>query len=354
MLIRVNLASFPLGKTLAKDLYSADGHLLMPKGLVLKDHHLQQLVQRGYQYIFILEEEDNKSKSISTSATEKAQTESRLPQAFSNAVEGIRDMMSSVSSGHMVKPSEVEESINIIYPEVIGTNNVLKQLSNLRKKDEYTLQHSVSVGVMAIKIGQAMELPADQLKNLGVAGLLHDIGKCKISLEIINKPGPLNAEEFKEIQKHPIYGYQIVKDIKLADTGIASAVLQHHEHQDGNGYPMGTTGEQISLYANIIAVADVFDALTSDRAYRPRMPLLEASEMIVKNTCGHLDPVIARRLLAYILDIMTGETVILNTGEKATVVMINELDPTRPLIKIGDQFVDLKVQRNLSIQSLVS
>ncbi|MDD2619757.1 MAG: HD-GYP domain-containing protein [Syntrophomonadaceae bacterium] len=346
MLIRVDLTTFSLGKTLAKDLYSSDGQLLMPKGIILKEFHIQQLLQRGYEYIFILEDEG----AILSPIVENT----RLPEVYTNTVETMRDMMSAVSAGHMVKPSEVNESIDVLLPEVTGTNNVLKHLLNLRNKDEYTLQHSVSVGVMSIKIGQAMKLTAQQLRNLGIAGMLHDIGKCKMSNDIINKPGPLDAAEFKEIQKHPIYGYQIVNEIKLKDPDIATAVLQHHEHQDGHGYPLQTKGEDINLYGNIIAVADVFDALTSDRAYRPRMPLLKAIEHIVKGTLGHLEPMVARRLFKYILDISIGETVILNTGQKATVVLINETDPTRPLVKIEEEFIDLKTEQNIFIQDLLS
>lgn len=349
MLIRVDLATFPLGKTLAKDLYSSDGRLLMPRGIILKEFHLQQLLQRGYEHLFILEDE-----SMGQSNSASSQEDTRLPEVYSNTVENMRGMMTAVSEGHMVKPSEVNESIDILLPEVTGTNNVMKHLLNLRNKDEYTLQHSVSVGVLSIKIGQSMKLSDKQLKNLGIAGLLHDIGKCKISLEIINKPGPLDADEFKEIQKHPLYGYQIVNDIKLPEPDIATAVLQHHEHQDGQGYPLHTRGEDICLFANIIAVADVFDALTSDRAYRPRMPLLKAIDHIVKGTLGHLEPVVARRLFTYILDISVGEPVLLNTGETATVVLINEIDPTRPLVRIGNRFIDLKTEKDVYIQDLLT
>lgn len=349
MLIRVDLATFPLGKTLAKDLYSSDGRLLMPKGIILKEYHLQQLLQRGYERIFILEDEN-----INQSPSSSLDDDTHLPEVYANTVENMRDMMAAVSTGHMVKPSEVNESIDMLLPEVTGTNNVMKHLLNLRNKDEYTLQHSVSVGVISIKIGQAMKLADTQLKNLGIAGLLHDIGKCKIPIEIINKPGPLDAAEYREIQKHPVYGYQIVNDIKLQDPDIAIAVLQHHEHQDGQGYPLKTRGEDITLFANIIAVADVFDALTSDRAYRPRMPLLKAIDHIVKGTLGHLEPVVARRLFTYILDISVGESVLLSTGETATVILINEIDPTRPLVRIDNRFLDLKTEKDIFIQDLLT
>ncbi|MDD2511102.1 MAG: HD domain-containing protein [Syntrophomonas sp.] len=357
MFIRTDITSLPLGRRLAQDIYSFDGQLLMSKGRVLQESHLQQLLQRGYDYIYILEDEnkdDMHESQISEGSGFKSLTNEQLPKAFSTSVESMRQMMDRVSSGHMIKTDEVEECIDLIYDHVLQTYNVFKHLQDLRNKDEYTLQHSVSVGVLSIKIGQSLGLDADKLKNLGVAGILHDVGKSMISLDIINKPGPLDASEFQEVQKHPVYGYQIVNEIKLGDHNIAQAVLQHHEHQDGNGYPLGVRGDKINCFARIIAVADVFDALTSDRPYRSRMPLLQAADIIVKSSCGQLDPLASRRLISYILDITTGEKVILSTGEEATVILKNEVDPARPLVRIGERFLDLKTSRDIFIKGFVS
>ncbi|ABI69192.1 HD-GYP domain-containing protein [Syntrophomonas wolfei] len=348
MFVRVDISSLPLGKRMAQDIYDFDGHLLISKGIVVQESHLQQLRQRGYEYVYIQEEDEVNENSLNQGIAYL--TDKQLPKAFSASVEGMRQMMDKVSSRHMIKLGEVEECIDLVYDHVLQTYNVLKHLQDLRNKDEYTLQHSVSVGILSIKIGQSLGLDADKLKNLGIAGLLHDIGKSMISLDIINKPGPLDDKEFKEIKKHPVYGYQIVNEIKLEDQDIPQAVLQHHEHQDGNGYPLGIRGDRINSFARIIAVADVFDALTSDRAYRPRMSLLQAVDIIIKSSCGQLDPLASRRLLSYVLDITTGEKVILSTGEEATVILKNEVDPARPLVRIGDNFLDLKTNRDVFIK----
>ncbi|WP_061215277.1 HD-GYP domain-containing protein [Syntrophomonas wolfei] len=348
MFIRADISGLPLGRRLAQDLYAFDGHLLVAKGIVLQESHLQQLRQRGYEYVYIQEEDEVNENSLNQGIDYLI--DKQLPKVFSISVESMRHMMARVSSGHMIKAVEVEECIDLVYDHVLRTYNVFKYLQNLRNKDEYTLQHSVSVGILSIKIGQSLGLDTDKLRNLGIAGLLHDIGKSMISPDIINKPGPLDENEFKEIQKHPVYGYRIVNGIKLQDYDIAQAVLQHHEHQDGNGYPLGVQGDKINDFARIIAVADVFDALTSDRAYRPRMPLLQAVDIIIKSSCGQLDPLASRRLLSYVLDITTGEKVILSTGEEATVILKNEVEPARPLVRIGDNFLDLKTNRDVFIK----
>lgn len=349
MFVRSELSNLPIGRELAQDIYADNGQLLIRKGVMLQESHLLRLRQRGYEYIYILEDGADIDKLSVINPDPKSSVEKRLSRVFEVAAQNMRKMMERVAAGHLIKPDEVEESIDIIHKDVISTHNIIKYLQNLGDRDEYTLHHSVSVGVLSIKIGQAMHLNDSTLRNLGIAGMLHDIGKCRIPLEIINKPGRLNEFECEKIKKHPSYGYQIVKDIRLEDQDIALAVLQHHECQDGKGYPLGIKGNRINLYARIIAVADVFDALTSDRAYRSRMPLLQAAD-IIKNSYGQLDPQIAGHLFHHIMDITAGEKVILSTGEEATIILQNEADPDRPLIKIGDIFLDLKKRHDIYIK----
>lgn len=353
MLTRVGASSLIEGKVLARDIYSPNGQLLLHQGTVLKPAHLKKLNQMGCQDIYIYQDEadsmipDNEPDKFAFGSENE---ETLLPHVFNYAAEHLREMMQGIEAGHSVRKTEVEETFNLLYPEVMNTNNVIRCLGNLRKKDEYTLQHSVSVSVIAIKIGQVMGLTSVELKEIGIAGLLHDIGKCKIPLDILNKPGALSREEFKEIQKHPVYGYQVVSKIPFLDTNIMMAVLQHHEHQDGKGYPLHTIGRNIHIYSSIVAVADVFDALTSDRVYRPRMSLLQAAAEIVRNSCGHLEPHVTQQFFDYLSAVAPGETVLLNTGEEATVIMMNKNEPVCPLVMVGDRFIDLNVVRDIYIQ----
>lgn len=342
-MIKINLATLPLGRELSKDLYGPDGQLLLKSGVILKLSHIDKLQQIGYESVYVISED----------TVEKGE-EGELPVVFLEAVENVRSLMTNVTQGHMVESQELEETMDLLFPEIIGTNNVFKFLSHLRHRDEYTLQHSVSVAVISIKIGQTLKMLPEELRNLGIAGVLHDIGKCRISLDIINKPGALNDKEFKEIQKHPQYGFEIVQNFNFPDPNIEKAVLQHHEHQDGSGYPLKVKADDIHLYSRILAVADVFDALTSDRVYRAKMPLLQAASLIHKSSYGHLDPQITYRLFNYIVNIFPGENVVLNTGEKAKVIKMNPGDPTRPLVQIGDRFVELEKERNIFIEDMLS
>lgn len=344
----MDVSTLVIGQTLGRNIYDSNGQLLLLKGTVMEEHHIQKL-KLSYNEIFILAEQAN----ICNENNYEEDKNTNLAVVFDEVTYIFRDLMYKISQGHSVKKNEVEESVKLLYPEVMNTNNILKHLRNLRNKDEYTLQHSVSVSTIAMKLGQAMKISQEAVKNLAVAGLLHDIGKCQVPLEILNKPGPLNPDEFKEIQKHPLYGYKIVNELGYNDRGIVTAVLQHHEHQDGKGYPFRIIGKNIHEYSSIIAVADVFDALTSDRVYRPRISIFQAVNEIIKNTFGHLEPMVSKRLVTYILDIAPGENVILNTGEQGTIVLIDDVEPTRPMVRVKDRFINLKSERDIYINDIL-
>ncbi len=334
---------------LGRNIYDDSGRLLLPRGTILQMSHINQLLNMGYDKLAIRSETDLDNESENETSGET----NPLTQAFTVAVDNLRDLMSKVSTGHLVGPGEVEETIELVFPSVLETNNILLNLQDLRRKDEYTLQHSVSVSVVSIKIGQLMRMPQHDLKILGMAGILHDIGKCKIPLDILNKNGSLSEEEFREMQKHPIYGYEIVKEMKLGDPRIMLAVLQHHEHQDGKGYPLKLAASKIHLFSKIIAVADVFDAMTSERPYRGKMALFKAMNEILTSSVNHLNPEVVSKLRTYVLSICPGASALLNNGDVGRIVMMNTDEPSRPLIQIGEQFINLREHRDLWVKDII-
>ncbi|RZA07312.1 MAG: HD-GYP domain-containing protein [Proteobacteria bacterium] len=154
-------------------------------------------------------------------------------------------------------------------------------LIRLSSHDHYTYQHSVGVGLNAIALGKRLKLASDQdLVDLGIAGLLHDIGKTKVAPEIINKPGPLDKDEWDEMRQHSTWGYEILKDNRDVSQRAKLAVLHHHEENSGGGYPHGLTDNQISVFAKIVTIADIFNALTTDRTYSKAKTPFESFKLI--------------------------------------------------------------------------
>ena len=166
-------------------------------------------------------------------------------------------------------------------------------------KDPYTHGHTRRVSMYAVAIGRRLRLSARELEDLRMAAILHDVGKIGVPEAILNKPGRLTKEEFDQMKQHPVRGYQIVARIP-AMARLTPAILYHHERYDGKGYPEGLAGEEIPLAARILAVADAFDAMTSDRPYRPGMPLDQAVEELKRNRGTQFDPQVVDAMLEYI------------------------------------------------------
>lgn len=169
-------------------------------------------------------------------------------------------------------------------------------MNTLYEKSNREMMHSSRVGHICEKIGMRMKLDQDEINQIRTAGLIHDIGKMGIDEKILNKPGALNQEEWKEIQRHPEIGYRILSSVNEFSE-MANCILEHHERWDGRGYPKGLKGEEISLQGRIVAVADSFDAMTSDRTYRKGLAPDEAIAEIKRCAGTHFDPLVAKILV---------------------------------------------------------
>ncbi|MFG6327954.1 MAG: HD-GYP domain-containing protein [Lachnospiraceae bacterium] len=204
-------------------------------------------------------------------------------------------------------------------------------INALKTSDEYTFKHSVDVATMSMIIAKNMGYSQDDIYSIGVAGLLHDIGKSKVPLEILNKPAKLNDEEFKVMKNHTVFGYEIIKEKENFSQAIALAVLQHHEKMNGRGYPLGVKADKITDFAKILSVVDVYDALVTERPYKKALSQRTAIEMIMSMT-EELDikamKVFFKTVILYPVDTI----VELSNGEKAKVVKNNEGSVLRPTV----------------------
>lgn len=185
--------------------------------------------------------------------------------------------------------SALSETISQIIVSVKSAKDILVNINDLKDYDDYTYHHCLSVAVLAIAIGVTMGLDDKQLAGLGMSAILHDMGKILIPIEILNKPSRLTNEEFEVIKQHPNLGIQYLSRHNLIDADIYSGVAMHHERVDGAGYPNGRTENDIPLFAKIISVADVYDALTSQRPYRTPMQPFEAIEYLMAGCSSAFD-----------------------------------------------------------------
>ncbi len=210
------------------------------------------------------------------------------------------------------------------------------QMIALQNYDDYTYKHCLRVSMLSTGIANELHLSQDDIREVIIAALLHDIGKSNIDHEIIAKPGKLTNEEFDKIKQHPYIGYQILKRTGGYGANILAGVLFHQEKYDGSGYPTGIAGKKIPLIARIITVADVFDALTSNRPYRKPWSVAETEEYILGGCGIHFDFDVASAFLRSFNPYPVGTVVSLSDGRHGVVIRHNS-NVLRPVVRIHDK-----------------
>ena len=190
--------------------------------------------------------------------------------------------MDSIRYGNSLNVMPVRNSVCKMIDELMDVSDTMVNLQDLKSNDQYTFSHSVNVCVLSLITGISMKYGEEKLRELGIGAMLHDVGKTRIPSEILNKPGSLTAEEFDIIKKHTSYGYELLKKSKELSTYASYIALTHHERYDGEGYPLGLRGEELHEFARIVSIADVYDAITSDRVYKKRSNINEAVEYFVE------------------------------------------------------------------------
>lgn len=245
--------------------------------------------------------------------------------------------------------NNVEEAL----PDMIRNNDVLMRLNQLKESDDYTFQHSLRVSILATMIGKWLGYSQEELIELGEAGLLYDIGKMNIPEFIVKKDENVNAEEFELIKKHAQFGYSILLKTKGVSSNIKYAALHHHERMDGSGYPLRLRENQIHDFAKIIMVCDVFDAMITDRPYRKGVSPLLAADYLSWSSGKLFDAEVCYIFIKKLSEYYVGKQVRLSTGETGKIVFIDHNYPTRPLVQVGDRFVDLAKDRSIHVEVLM-
>ena len=215
-----------------------------------------------------------------------------------------------------------------LFGENSTTISMFDMLHNMRQIDDSTYAHSVNVALICRLIGKWKNFSEKDMDTLTLCGLLHDIGKSKIPNEIIGKPGKLTDSEYEEIKKHPVIGYNLVKNLDI-DQRIKNAVLLHHERFDGKGYPLGLTGNEIDDFTSIVSIADVYDAMTANRCYRDGLCPFEVIAMFEKEGLTQFNPKYILTFLDHIANTYINNEVLLSDGSSGKIVLINK-KLTRP------------------------
>lgn len=330
----INVENLAPGMILDQSIHDRRGRTMIEKGIFLGPYQIRYLQEKGYRGVYIYDprEESNPLPKRVARVIQRYRVPDRPCITLSDATReelgsSIKSIFDNTSSEYFSDyASNISDKIE---KSVLSNDAVAVDISTIRASDQYTFRHSVDVGVLSLMIGQQYGLKGDELHQLGIAGLLHDIGKARVPLSILNKPGKLTAEEFDIIKLHPVYGFEIVRDHHCYSPQILEGILHHHEKLNGEGYPDCLHRGEISNFARIISIADIFDALVTKRPYKNPCTGREAVEMIYAMG-SDLDNDMINAFLESVILYPVDSIVKLSNGRAAQVVENYQRYPSRP------------------------
>ncbi|MDD4156754.1 MAG: HD-GYP domain-containing protein [Candidatus Cloacimonetes bacterium] len=254
-------------------------------------------------------------------------------ELFTHSEKTVEEAMSSVRFGKSLNQEAIKKETTKILQNIQRDPLVSLALLDLKNFDEYTFIHSVNVTVLSVAFAYHLKFPQEKLISIGEGSLLHDIGKARIPLNILNKPERLNDAEMRIIQKHPVLGEQVAIKEHIDNDIIKEIILHHHESFDGSGYPDRLDGTKMKRYASIVAVADYYDALTSERVYKKIISPPDAIKMIYSQSGRKFDPRVVNHFIKTVGIYPIGSVVELNDGRIAVVIAFSKDNLIQPIVK---------------------
>lgn len=332
------------GMKMAETIFNDYGAVIVSEDTILDIKIIEKIKRLGIIKIKVY---DSSSENIIVNGAELFRAQ------YNENIDSVKDILYDISTGKALNEKKVNEVSDSIIVRINENRDIVSCINQMRSADEYTYTHSINVSLVCMLIGKWMRFDYYKVKELVQAGLLHDIGKGKIPQEILNKPDKLTAEEYEEIKMHPMYGYRLAERIPNISEDILNGILMHHEREDGSGYPLNMKGDQIHEFAKIIAVADVYDAMTSNRVYKGKGTPFDVFELMEKDSFGIFDPKVINVFLKNIGSYYIGDFVRISTGDIGEIVYINPSHVSQPIIRVNNKYIDLSLEKNVKILELI-
>lgn len=298
-----------------------------------------QSIQSVCDYVFI----DVKRQKKLYGSTPTRNTDPKRQLSFARSLEQsartyqhtcslIKTVMDDIRFGNQLSVKAVKEAASQCVDKVLENSDAMLLLTQLKHQDKYTAQHSLNVCIFAILLGRELKFSIEELNSIGLCALLHDIGKMKVPLEILNKPGKLDDDELEIMRKHPEFGHDILMAATHIDQDAVDVAYGHHEHLVGTGYPRGVDKTELSIFTKIVAVVDAYDAITSDRVYQKGRSHFMALDILVKGMNVEFEPDLVIQFINCIGYYPQGNLVELTSGEIGIVAEQNKNDRLKPKV----------------------
>ncbi|NBG88712.1 HD-GYP domain-containing protein [Isachenkonia alkalipeptolytica] len=315
------------GQILGQTLYTEKGDILLRKGVYISPFIIKKLQESGYASVYIWEDtmEYELEDVIRPEIRQKAINDLRK---FTKAIEGEDPKRAEANM------SILRAEVSTVVDELFNQKEVVVELVDMKNINRGLYQHSVNVMIHSVILAVGLGLNKTEVGKVALGALLHDIGLLFMPTEIMKKEGPLTPEEFEQIKEHPKKGFEFLRDKLNVEATTRMGILDHHEQYDGSGYPAGKKGTEIHLYGRIIAVANKYDSIISDRHYKKAMPVAEALEYIMGGGGSVFDPELTRIFIRNVNPYPVNTLVELSDGNVAAVVEVHSSFFSRPVVKV--------------------
>lgn len=354
-ILNLKIDALKPGMILYENLINHNGSIILNEDTIIDAFIIDKIKNHGIEKIRIKvseNEENDSERPVCIKSILNTGKVNDFRARYTEKVEEITYTIKKISNGEFVDVAQINKISKDIMIKFDTMGDVINYLSLARPLDDYTYAHSINVSLLSIIIARWLKIDEGYLDELATAGLLHDIGKTKIPDEIIAKPGKLTNEEFTIMKTHTIQGYGILKNMPNTTKMIMQGALLHHEKIDGTGYSVGLHDDDIPMVAKIIGLADIYDAMTSNRVYRNKLCPFEVIKNLETQTYGKIDTRVLMTFLNNIAGSYIGDFVELSNGEIAELMFINPNRVWQPIVKSGSQLIDLS-KSNLEIECIV-
>ncbi|MGH4118497.1 HD-GYP domain-containing protein [Clostridium sp.] len=346
----INIYELKPNMILSEDLI-LNGLTLVTKEVSLNNSMIKKILE--FYPLNTINVYDNGEMNIPDSQISREQNLIQTEIVLNRFSSNINNFLNSIETSTQLDLTEIRFMSKEILDNLNDYGAILKTITNSGNMDEYLVHHCVNVALLSSMLGKWLNFAKKDLILLTYSAFLHDIGKTKVNQNILNKPSSLTQTEFKEIKKHSIYSYDLVKNIPYLDESVGLGILMHHERLDGSGYPFGLKEDKISDFAKIIGITDMFDAMTSNKVYRKKQNPLVVLEFMKHDCMGLFDYNYLTTFITQMLNYYTGEMVKLNNDSIGKIIKLDPNNISRPLITIDSNFVDLSVEKDLFIIELI-
>ncbi|MDF2565903.1 MAG: phosphodiesterase [Massilibacillus sp.] len=329
---KISTENLKVGMKIARSIYDADGQLLLSKGMLLTDIYIKRLEALQIPSVYI--ERNMPHFTIHYPNTSMSDDDINSEKIRVSAIKNLSAAFDKCQLTGSLDTEVIVDTTQVIVNSILNNPCYIVQATDIRKYDDYTFAHSVNVCALSTMLGILCQYTRPQLDELALGALLHDIGKIKISLDILNKPSQLDNNEFEIMKSHSELGFELLRKTTQLSVVPMHVAFEHHEKYDGSGYPRGLVANSIHEYARIVAIADVFDALTSDRPYKEACLPHIAYEIMMEEGEKHFDENLLKIFFDNVAVYPVGTAVQLTTGEYAIVTDIQKGFTLRPILQL--------------------